>query len=206
MPAILTALPAATLVGDYLALATVGAVSRHRTAGVRRGRQDGPGDRAPPPGGRTSRATYLPGLAGALLVATVAVARPPPALLATLVGAGAFVAVTGLRGRVRAIEVRPGGLAIHHAAGASFDLPWDRCARLRPPRAPWGGWLLARDDGARRTLMPSDLLGKEAVLEAVVVGSGLRFDGRAWRRPTAPVSPTVRRTRTAPGRVRPNPR
>ena len=59
---------------------------------------------------------------------------------------------------------------------------WSRVRRLTPPRTPLGAWRIATADETI-SLMPSDVLGAEALLAALVVRAGLSFDGRRWHRP-----------------------
>src|SRR5438309_349011 len=77
----------------WTALALIGAISWARTAGPRRGRS--PPDLLPFSGGRTSRATYLPGTAGVCLAAAAVGAAwgrlASPVLAGTLAAAGGFV-------------------------------------------------------------------------------------------------------------------
>jgi hypothetical protein len=53
---------------------------------------------------------------------------------------------------------------------------------LRPPSGPLAPWRIEAGDVAA-SLMPSDLVGHEAVLAAVVRRAGLAFERGAWRRP-----------------------
>jgi len=93
---------------------------------------------------------------------------------------GAFVAVTGFAARVVALESTGRGLVIRYAARRSFFVPWSGCVELRPPRTPLGGWRVSARGGSR-TLMPTDVLGHERMLAALVTGSELVFQGGAWR-------------------------
>jgi hypothetical protein len=52
---------------------------------------------------------------------------------------------------------------------------------LHVPRTPLGGWRVRAIDGSA-SLMPSDVLGREEALEAVVVRAGLVRSGRGWVR------------------------
>lgn len=189
------AVSGAGLLGCWTALAMIGATSWARTTPLRRGRS--PPDRIPLSGGRTSRATCLPGAAGLCLAGAALGAAwghlASPIALSALGGVGAFVVATGFRSRVRAVEANPDGLVLRYSARAPFAARWCDVTRLSPPRVPWGGWrihtTLSPEGDPRhvgRTLMPSDLLGRESFLSAVIQRSALRFDHRAgWRREEA---------------------
>gem|GEM_PF-1887863 len=170
----------------YLGLIVVGLRSWARTGLLRRGR--------PPPEAlatavtRTSRTTYLAALAGVSVVAwgVSAVAegssRGPPTVVAVVVAmVGAGSAAAAVQARVAALEWSSRGLVVRYGRRAPFVLAWADCSALSPPRTPVGGWRVAGRHG-RRTLMPSDLLGHEQLLAVVIRESGLRFDGRMWRR------------------------
>jgi hypothetical protein len=171
------------------ALLTVNVVVWVRTSDMRSGRPQ----RRPVLSGffRTSRFTWLAGLAG-VAVAAVGIgmlAERPGWLGLGVAGAGTFVAVAGLTARVSGLEVTDSGLTVHYAARRPFSLSWTECRELRAPRTQLGAW---RVTGFERsiTLMPSDVLGLEWILRATVVRAGLHFEDEAWRR-RALVSPTA---------------
>jgi hypothetical protein len=183
------ALALALLGTCFATLATVGLSSWRRTRPLRRGETAAlplhPD--TPAGGGRTSRVTYAPAIAGVAIVAIgclAAASRARPLLVVGLATAGVTVAISGLSGRVTAIQTRPQGLVVRYAQRGPFALPWGQCEAVRPPRWPLGGWKIERADGATRVLMPSDLRGLEWVLAACIDGAGLRFDGKAWGRAT----------------------
>jgi hypothetical protein len=105
------------------------------------------------------------------------------AFAAALAGAG--IATSGIRSRVTRLEVRDRGMVVHRAFRPPIAVPWESVERVRPPRTPVGGW---RVDAGRRsmTLMPSDILGHEAVLDLAVERAGLWFGGRSWSKPGEP--------------------
>ena len=128
----------------------------------------------------TSRLTLLPGATGVAAVAWgISALDRTPALGALLAAGGSLVASSGLLARVTAIREDRSGLTIRFAARRPFVLPWAECRRLVPPRTPVGGWRVGGRSGSR-TLMPSDLWGKERLLASIVAGAALRFDGRRW--------------------------
>jgi hypothetical protein len=94
---------------------------------------------------------------------------------------GVLVAVSGFTARVTSVEVAGSGLTARYAARRPFELSWSDLRALQPPRWPLGGWRLIGDK-EHRTLMPSDLLGHEWVLAAVIDRAGLRFARREWGR------------------------
>jgi len=96
--------------------------------------------------------------------------------------AGALVTASGIRSRVTELEVRDDALVVHRAFRQRVTLRWARLRSLTGPRIPLGGWRL-RGEARSITLMPSDLLGHEAVLEVAIERAGLRFDGRRWSGP-----------------------
>jgi hypothetical protein len=165
-------------------LLAVGLVSWRRTERMRRGR---PLVRAPPGSGgpsSTSRLTWLAAWAGASATTWgITVAGTHEGAGLALVAGGAFVAVTGARGRVTSIQADRDGLTVCSSGGRPFVLSWPDVEVVRPPRTPLGGWRVQGRIGAR-TLMPSDLWGSEAVLPLVTRSAGLRFDGHRWRRPS----------------------
>lgn len=164
-------------------LFTVGLVSWSRTGELRRGMTRRPP--RPPAGAsfRSSRTTLLAAQAGVAAVAWGASAWSAHRMEAVpLVAAGMFVAVTGSVARVIGIRADDDGLVVLLARRPSFRAGWPELFTLRPPAFPLGGWRLTDVHGARSTLMPSDLLGHEALLETIVARADLRFDGRMWRR------------------------
>ena len=162
------------------ALVGVGVVSWRRLTPLRKGR-DRP--TAPPlliaGGSRTSLATVVPGVAGMAAAAWGGVGLGLRVAHILLAGGGLLVAVSGLMARVVWVEVAPAGVVIRYSRRRPFVLSWRDLRGLRPPRWPLGGWRLIGDSGSR-TLMPSDLLGHEWVLAAVIDRAGLRFDEGAW--------------------------
>ncbi len=158
--------------------------------GIRGWRSTGPlrHGRAPPPPGRprsprtTSRATVIAGLCGATVVAWGACSAALGHVSAfLLIAYGVFATVSGCRSRVTEMRVGATGLVIGYAHRRPFSAEWRDCSALVPPRSPLGGWRVESRSGAR-TLMPSDLLGHECVLAAIVGSGGLRFDGNRWVR------------------------
>ena len=105
----------------------------------------------------------------------------PPATRFVMAAGGLLVAVSGFAGRVGTVEVNADALWVRHAARRPFALSWSEVRMLRAPRWPLGGWCVIGARG-RRTLMPSDLLGHEWVLGAVIDRAGLRFVGGEWTR------------------------
>ena len=168
-------------------VAAVGIVSWGRTAPIRRGR--GPPRRRPLPvaqASRTSRASFVPGLAGTAALAWSETAQfGPPALQIVLALGGALVAVSGFTARVASLDVAGGGLTVRYTARPPFKVSWSDLRELRPPRWPLGGWRLI-GEARSRTLMPSDLLGQEGVLDAMIDRAGLRFGEGAWIRVCKP--------------------
>jgi hypothetical protein len=163
-----------------LALVWVDAVSWRRTRGLRTKRKMG--ERLPEISAvsRSSPTTYLAACAGAALLATGLTSIDgvvwPSLCLAV---AGLFVLVTGLAWRVRGFRYNGEVLVVRYAMRPSWVVPLGACRELRPPRLPVGGWRVRTADGGR-TLMPSDLLGNEWVLTAIVARAGWSFDGRTW--------------------------
>jgi hypothetical protein len=117
--------------------------------------------------------------------------RGPPADIGLIV-VGCLVAALAWAGRVTGFVAGDTALAIRYRARRAFVAPWADVLELVPPRWPLGGWSLAVAFGsrvARRVLMPSDVLGNEALLALVIERAGLSFDGRRWTRPPALRSP-----------------
>ena len=193
-----TTVSALILASLYGALVVVGVASWRRTGSVRRGIFPGEGRDGSPSraGAATSAATYLPALTG-LDLSILGVAGGSSAhrivLFLVVLATGAAVGFLGIVGRVAAIRVGPRGLCVTYAFRPRFELSWIDCRRLAPPRTPLGGWRVGGTTGSR-TLMPSDLLGREGVLAQIIRRSGLRFDGRRWVRsaPTPQAQRTVR--------------
>jgi hypothetical protein len=181
----------ALLAGFGLAVAAmfvVDAVSSRRTTSLRKGRSPPTSDRsprAPSSGGRTSRTTFLPGLAGAALALdgglVLAGGRPGGLLLLI---PGAVVAGFGFRARITFVSAGPNGLRLHYPRRSPFVAQWPTLVALSPPRVWFAGWRV-RTLLAGRTLMPSDVLGHEEVLQAIVEWAGFDFDGRSWSRQAA---------------------
>jgi len=132
---------------------------------------------------RSSRATWLAAAGGAAAVGVSALASgwPAPARVAGGAWAG-FVLASGIAARVTGFTVGPRGLLVRRAILPDRLAGWSRVRRLTPPRTPLGAWRIATADETI-SLMPSDVLGAEALLAALVVGAGLSFDGRRWHRP-----------------------
>jgi hypothetical protein len=174
----------------FTILLIVGLSCWRRTGSLRHG---GTTPHAPRPeaatrGGRTSSVTYVPAVAGVAIVAvgSLAAAPMPRALLPLgLATAGVIIALSGLSGRVTAIDLQHDDLVVHYTGRPSFRVPWREFASIRPPRWPLGGWKIRRADGAARVLMPSDLLGFEPLMALAVARSNLVFGGRGWARPEA---------------------
>jgi hypothetical protein len=162
------------------ALWLVSLVGWVRTRRLRRGHLPAARDRPVP--AATSPATLLPGATG-LFLAVAGVTRLAdewglwPMILAV---AGLGVAIPGFVARVERLEVRPDALVIRYRARPAFAVPWDTCRSVIPPRWPLGGWRVAGERS--RILMPSDLLGQEQVLDAVIARAGLRYRSGAWTR------------------------
>jgi hypothetical protein len=172
----------------YTALAAIGVVEWVRTGPLRRGRGGGDLRREaiPSPAREaTSVATYLPAATGMAVMAmggSVAASSAPAVAALALALSGATVASLGLLGRVTEMRAGWEGLTILYAGRSAFSMAWAQCEQVRGPRWPLGGWRIRRADGAARTLMPSDLLGREWFIRAAIHGAGLHFDGRDWRR------------------------
>jgi hypothetical protein len=182
LPLIEHRLAGVACLAEIAAMALVDVRSWRRTRPLRRGWRSL--DAAPTTRGpvRSSRTTFLAGAAG--LSALVFGLTTPHGLgwgSQSLVAAGTFVAITGLAGRVRILEADSGGLMIRYAARAPAFLSWAECRELRPPRTPLGGWHFF-GTGRSRSLMPSDLLHREWVLEEIIDSAGLSFAGRNWTR------------------------
>jgi hypothetical protein len=160
------------------ALWGAGVRSWRRTAAVRRGHDAVPS--APVGYHPSSRTTWLASAAGAAIVAWGSWSLGTGGLPAfAAIGAGALIAISGIRSRVAGLEVGPDRIVVHRAGRPTFLAPWNAVTRLRRPRTPIGGWRL-EVHGRSITLMPSDILGNEAVLALIIERSGLRFDGRCW--------------------------
>ena len=166
-----------------LGLTLVGGIAWHRTRDLRHGR----GCRAERAAGLTSTSpvTLVPALAGVVAVAAcsvIAAARRASPLVLALASGGAFVALSGLAGRVTELELSRGGLSIRYAGRKAFAATWREVLALRSPRTPLAGWRIETARG-RRTLMPSDIFGNEALLRSLVAWAELEFEGRGnWRR------------------------
>jgi hypothetical protein len=114
-------------------------------------------------------------------VAASASTWPVPVRVAGGAWAG-FVLGSGIAARVTGFAAGPRGLLVQRALLPDRLAGWSLVRRLTPPRTPLGAWRIAT---AHETisLMPSDVLGAEALLAALVVRAGLSFDGRRWLRP-----------------------
>jgi hypothetical protein len=185
---------AAAVLGPIAALAVVGAVVWRRTSPLRSGRASPtPEAHDLPAAATTSRATLIPS-AGGLAIVVVAAAlafdasgsgRSPPAGAIVLALAGGAIWWAGFATRVTALRAGPGGLTITWHSRRPLSMAWEACSELRSPRWPLGGWTVRGSRDGRviaRLLMPSDILGNEAILVAVVARAQLSFDGRSWRR------------------------
>ena len=93
-----------------------------------------------------------------------------------------FVLLSGIAARVTGLAVGPRGLLVHRALLPDRLTGWSEVRRLTPPRTPLGAWRIVTA-GETISLMPSDVLGAEALLAALVAQAGLSFDGRRWHRP-----------------------
>jgi hypothetical protein len=183
-------LAAAGFVSDLVALLVVDAISWHRTRGIRTGSSSSatqPTSRGPPPNpvvgsryGRASPTTWLAGAAG--LWSAAYGATTPSGIRWTsraLIAAGGFILLAGLIGRVRTVRAERAGVVVHYAGRRRLTLPWAACQELRPPRSFVGGWRVIGTGGSG-SLMPSDLLGNEWLLAAIVDSARLSFSGRSW--------------------------
>jgi hypothetical protein len=174
-------------------MAGVALAQWRRTGPLRHGRVAGAEWPTEPITLRTSRLTLVPALGGLAVTAaglTVAIgnavgpgeAHAVPAV--ALAASGSIIAWAGWSGRVIALRVRPGGLSVVYRRRRAFDVPWNTLQRVAAPRWPLGGWRLTirsgATDGDHRTLMPSDVIGNEWVLEAAVSVAQLGYDGRGW--------------------------
>jgi hypothetical protein len=185
----LDSIPASAFFGLCAGVAGVGVASWRRTAALRRGSRS---SRAPPQSvlGTSSRLTFLAASAGmaaslwgATLLAWDGSTGPGVALL---VGGG-FVAVAGSVARVTHLRADRLGVTVRYSRGKPFSVAWSDLLTLRPPRSPLGGWRFhGRSDA--RTLMPSDLWGKERLLWLAAEAAGLHYDGRSWRKESAGTS------------------
>jgi hypothetical protein len=174
--------------GCCLALVAVGARSRARMRGrLRRGGSEGLA--GVPRQYRSSPTSLLAGWAGVglmgMAVAGTVPGRGAPLARVALGTAGLLVAWTGFASRVVGLEVRTDGVLVHLRTGRPFVYRWVDARRLVPPITFIGGWRLVGATGSR-TLMPSDLLGHEFVVELIVARTGMTRVGRVWtRRPRA---------------------
>jgi hypothetical protein len=94
----------------------------------------------------------------------------------------AFVLTSGIAARVTGLTVDTRGLVVRRALLPDRPAGWSHVHRLTPPRTPLGPWRIVTAEETI-SLMPSDVLGAEALLAALVVRAGLSFDGRRWHRP-----------------------
>jgi len=172
-------------VGGLAALSVVGWTTWRRTRPLRRG-ADPPATAPPATDAGSSRTTFLAAWIGAWVAVGAAAARFAQAgvragsAAAVIVGlCGAFVLVDGLRSRVTCVAATGDRIRVGYAARPAWSPRWVDVIALTPPRWPLGGWRVRALAGSR-TLMPSDLLGREHVLALAIAAAGLRFDGRAW--------------------------
>ena len=164
-------------------LLAVGLVSWSRTRDLRHGATPQAGDPPTTTSFSTCRATFLATLSGIAAIAWGVSASPGHEMRAVpLVAAGAFIAIAGWVARVTGVRADDDGLVVRFARRPPFHVQWSELGELRPPTSALGGWRLTEIGGARSTVMPSDLFGHEELLEAIVAGAGLRFDGRIWRK------------------------
>jgi hypothetical protein len=183
-------------VASLLALSATNLVVWRRTVGRRRGR-------SPPPRHSsigsvwavTSRVTWLPGTAGLGTAGAGLLALERSWVVGGALAAwGTFIAASGFGGRVAGLEIADTGLTVRFGHRPSFTLAWADCTELLPPRTPFGGWKFV-GRGSFATLMPSDLIGLEWVLDEAVRNSRLQFGERTWRgsaRQGGPISATRR--------------
>jgi hypothetical protein len=189
VPHLLHGWAVALFVVDVMALLMVDVVSWRRTRSLRLGAGENGSSsmsRGPPPdppSARSSATTYLAAGSGlTLLVIALTPSRGIRWSSGALAVAGLFVVVAGLAWRVRGFDVRQDLLFVRYAARRPWALSWHDCRELRPPRLLMSGWRATTMEGRSRSLMPSDLLGNEWVLAAIVRRAGLSFTGRAWVR------------------------
>jgi hypothetical protein len=142
----------------------------------------------------TSHTTHLAWLGGLSVAVTglglAGGSGPRPAgLLLLLSGTG--VATAGRSARVSYLEVTASGLRIERAHRRPWVVSWADVEEVVAPRLPAFAWRIrASSEGPNRAigLMPSDLLGRERVLEALIRRAELAGAGRRWVRASA-VSP-----------------
>jgi hypothetical protein len=137
---------------------------------------------------RSSRTTFLASAAGVIVAVAggLSVARGPPNPIALLVSAlGVWIVVAGLWSRVTGFEALDSGLVVRYGRQRPFHVTWAECRSLRAPRWPMGGWRL-EGERTRCTLMPSDVLGNEWMLDLLVRSAELSFDGSRWIRDPRP--------------------
>jgi hypothetical protein len=167
----------------------VGAVSWRRTSTLRRGSIPQARD---PPGcasfssSRTTLLAALAGISAAVWGGAIAVwgGATRVALLfevVPLIGVGLFIAIAGAVARVTGFHLDQERLVVFFAGRPARSVAWSSLLALRPPAIPFGGWRLTDAGGSRSTLMPSDVLGHEEILELIVVHAGMKFDGRTWK-------------------------
>jgi len=92
-----------------------------------------------------------------------------------------LIAVAGVAERVTAVDASGDELVVRRVTAPDQRAPWAGIRELRPPRFPLGRWQI-RSETSSISLMPSDLLGGERALEAVVLRSHLVFEQGRWRR------------------------
>jgi hypothetical protein len=165
----------------FVALCVTGLLSWKRSAPLRHGRA------SPRSAGgrwrtRSSRTTWLAAAAGAGTMGVCAASDWAALGRAAGAAAGGFVLVSGLAARVTGLSPRREGLVVRRAVLPDREARWTQVRKVIPPRWPLGAWRILCEGGVI-SLMPSDVLGAEAALAALVLGAGLWFDGRTWRRP-----------------------
>jgi hypothetical protein len=192
MAPLLHRVAAAGFVADLVVLLVVDALSWRRTRAMRTGwasKSAWPTNRAPPAilllgskEGRASRTTFLAGSAGLWAIAYGATTpRGIGWTSLTLMVAGEFIAMTGFMGRVRIVAAGGAGVVVRYVARPSFVLSWAAVQEVRPPRTLLGCWRVIGSSRSR-SLMPSDLLGNEWLLAAIIASAGLSFSDRSWVR------------------------
>ena len=178
---ILEAMALGIVAGVLVCLWLVGMVVWTRTRPLRRG--EPPRPPAGPRRTRTGAATHLAWAGGAALAAwgwlSASGGRPWGWGFAA---GGLVVVATGWARRVTEVAARPSGMRIGYRTGRAFELRWEDCRSVRPPRTPLGAWRIEGRAGSR-SLMPSDVLATRWALETTIAQPGLVFRSGAWRRP-----------------------
>jgi hypothetical protein len=84
---------------------------------------------------------------------------------------GLLIVAMGVRDRVVEVAADDAALVVRRAWRSTTRVAWPDVRTLRAPRTPLGGWRVLAASGSV-TLMPSDLLGREGVLEEVILRIG----------------------------------